>query len=45
VKGFAAKLRASTVPEARVVISTPPGEEAQVGCGERPMMRDPESGK
>jgi transposase len=45
VKRFAAKLRASTVPEARVVITTSPGEEAQVDYGEGPMVRDPASGK
>jgi transposase len=45
VKRFVAKLRASTLPEARVVITTPPGEEAQVDYGEGPMVRDPASGK
>lgn len=45
VKRFAAKLRASAVPEARVVITTPPGEEAQVDYGEGPMVRDPASGR
>ena len=45
VKRFAAKLRAGAVPEARVVITTPPGEEAQVDYGEGPMVRDPANGK
>ena len=45
VKRFVVKLRGSTVPEARVVITTAPGEEAQVDYGEGPMVRHPESGK
>src|SRR5262249_3920679 len=39
------KLRGAQVPEARVVITTAPGEEAQVDYGEGPMVRDPETGK
>ncbi|MGH7745835.1 MAG: IS21 family transposase, partial [Candidatus Dormibacteria bacterium] len=45
VKRFVAKLRGTTPPEARVVIETPPGQEAQVDYGEGPMVRDSESGK
>lgn len=32
-------------PEARVVIETPPGEEAQVDYGSGPLVRDPQTGK
>jgi transposase len=32
-------------PEARVVIETAPGEEAQVDYGTGPMVRDPQTGK
>jgi transposase len=45
VKRFMARLRATAPPEARVVIVTAPGEEAQVDYGEGPMVRDHESGK
>jgi transposase len=45
VKRFVAKLRGRSPIEARVVITTPPGEEAQVDYGEGPMVRDPKSGK
>jgi hypothetical protein len=45
VKRFVNKLRGSTTPEARVVIETAPGEEAQVDYGSGPMVRDPDSGK
>jgi transposase len=45
VKRFVNKLRGSPTPEARVVIETAPGEEAQVDYGSGPMVRDPESGK
>ncbi len=45
VKRYVARLRATTPPEARVVIETPPGQEAQVDYGEGPMVRDRESGK
>jgi transposase len=45
VKRFVGKLRGSQSPEARVVIETAPGEEAQVDYGTGPMVRDPASGK
>jgi transposase len=45
VKRFVAKLRGYASPEARVVIETAPGEEAQVDWGTGPMVRDPASGK
>jgi len=45
VKRFVRKLCASTAPEARVVIETAPGEEAQVDYGTGPMVRDPQTGK
>ena len=45
VKRFVAKLRGHVSPEARVVITTPPGEEAQVDYGEGPMVRDAATGK
>jgi hypothetical protein len=38
-------MRGTTAPEARVVITTVPGEEAQVDYGEGPMVRDPTTGK
>ena len=45
VKRFVHKLRGETTPEARVVITTAPGQEGQVDYGEGPMVRDPETGK
>ena len=45
VKRFVRKLCGSSAPEARVVIETAPGEEAQVDYGTGPMVRDPHSGK
>jgi transposase len=45
VKRFVRKLRGVTTPEARVVIETAPGEEAQVDYGDGPMVRDPHTGK
>ncbi len=45
VKRFIHRLRGSPVPEARPVIVTAPGEEAQVDYGTGPMVRDPQSGK
>ena len=45
VKRFIQKLRGSPTPEARVVIETAPGEEAQVDYGSGPMVRDPDSGR
>jgi transposase len=45
VKRFVNKLRGSPTPEARAVIVTAPGEEAQVDYGSGPMVRDPQTGK
>jgi transposase len=46
VRRFVLKLRGDTPVEARVVITTAPGEEAQVDYGGKgPMVRDPRSGK
>jgi transposase len=45
VRRFVATLRAETASDARVVITTAPGEEAQVDYGEGPMVRDPATGK
>jgi DNA replication protein DnaC len=45
VKRFVHKLCGSPTPEARVVIETAPGEEAQVDYGSGPMVRDPNTGK
>jgi hypothetical protein len=45
VKRFVRQLRGSSMPEARVVIETAPGEEAQVDYGTGPMVRDPQTGK
>jgi transposase len=45
VRRFVTRLRGTTAPEARVVITTAPGEEAQVDYGEGPLVRDPVSGK
>src|SRR5215218_6616776 len=45
VKRFVNKLQPSVAPEARAVIITEPGEEAQVDYGTGPWVRDPESGK
>src|SRR5271156_501593 len=45
VKRFIRKLETAPVPQARVVITTAPGEEAQVDYGTGPMVRDPLSGK
>src|ERR1700722_5118000 len=42
---FVGKFRGSSSPEARVVIITAPGEEAQVDYGSGPMVRDPQTGK
>lgn len=42
---FVRKLQGAQVPQARVVIATAPGEEAQVDYGSGPMVRDPQSGK
>jgi len=45
VRRFVRQLHATAPPEARVVIVTTPGEEAQVDYGEGPMVRHPETGK
>jgi transposase len=45
VKRFVRQLRVGSSPEARAVILTPPGEEAQVDYGSGPMVRDPHSGR
>jgi len=45
VKRFVRKLRGDPPLEARAVIVTAPGEEAQVDYGTGPMVRDPQSGK
>jgi transposase len=45
VRRFVLKLRGATPAEARVVISTPPGEEGQVDYGEGPMVRHTATGK
>ena len=45
VKRFVRKLRGSPAPDARVVIETAVGEEAQVDYGSGPMVRDPKTGK
>jgi transposase len=45
VKRFVAKLRGRTAPEARVVITTAPGEEGQVDYGEGAMVLDPATAK
>ena len=45
VKRFVASLRDHASPEARVVITTDPGDECQVDYGEGPMVRDPSTGK
>jgi transposase len=45
VKRFVRKLRGTQTPEARAVIVTAPGEEAQVDYGTGPMVRDPKTGK
>ncbi|WP_239489239.1 IS21 family transposase [Luteitalea sp. TBR-22] len=45
VRRFVGRLRGAATPEARVVIVTAPGEEAQVDYGEGPMVRPPGGGK
>ena len=45
VRGFVYKLRGAEVPQAKAVILTVPGEEAQVDYGTGRLLRDPESGK
>jgi len=45
VKRFVRHCRGTQAPEARAVILTAPGEEAQVDYGTGPMVRDPHSGR
>ena len=45
VKRYVHKLCPLQEPQARPVIITAPGEEAQVDYGQGPMVRDPQSGK
>src|SRR5687767_5209436 len=45
VRRFVHSLRETPTGDARVVITTAPGEEAQVDYGEGPMVRDPATGK
>jgi transposase len=45
VRRFVAALRGRTSSDTRVVITTPPGEEGQVDCGDGPMVRHPTTGK
>jgi transposase len=45
VRRFVRQLRGSPPPEARVVITTAVGEEAQVDYGDGPMVRHPQTGK
>ena len=45
VRRYISKLRPSKPQQARVVIETAPGEEAQVDYGTGPMVRDPATGK
>src|SRR5216684_3558141 len=45
VKRFVRKLRGNQSPQARAVILTAPGEEAQVDYGSGPMVRNPQTGK
>ena len=45
VRRYVAKLRSQPAVEARVVITTAPGEEAQVDYGEGPMVCHPDTGK
>lgn len=45
VKRYVRALRGMRTPEVHPVITTAPGEEAQVDYGEGPMVKHPESGK
>jgi transposase len=45
VRRFVARVRATRPEQARAVIVTAPGEEAQVDYGSGPMVRDPATGK
>jgi transposase len=44
VRRFVLTLRGTSSPEARLVITTAPGEEGQVDYGEGPMVRHPDTG-
>lgn len=44
VKRYVAAVRTPTSPDARAVITTTPGEEAQVDYGDGPIVRDPATG-
>ena len=45
VRRFVSTVRQQPAVEARAVIATAPGEEAQVDYGDGPMVRDPDTGK
>jgi transposase len=45
VRRFVVQLRGSVRPDARVIITTAPGEEGQVDYGDGPMVRDRGTGK
>jgi transposase len=45
VKRYVRKLRGTQSPQARAIIQTAPGEEAQVDYGTGPMVRDAQTGK
>jgi transposase len=45
VRRFVVTLRGASSPDARVVITTAPGEEGQVDYGDGPMVRHPQTGK
>jgi transposase len=45
VRRFVVTLRGTSAPDARVVITTAPGEEGQVDYGDGPMVRHPQTGK
>jgi transposase len=45
VKRFVRRQAGPATPDARAVIITPPGEEAQVDYGTGPLVRDPATGK
>src|SRR5438045_2477529 len=45
VRRFVVTLRGASSPEARVVITTAPGEEGQVDYSDGPMVRHPQTGK
>jgi len=45
VKRFVRRQAGPVSPEARAIIVTPPGEEAQVDYGTGPLVRDPATGK